>query len=350
MTDDLSELTERIRSAVAQKKALRVRGSGSKDFYGYALQGEPLDLRQHAGIVEYEPTELVVTARAGTGVAEVERTLAEANQMLACEPPHFGPGATLGGCVAAGFSGPRRAACGSVRDFVLGVKTMNGQGETLSFGGQVMKNVAGFDVSRLMAGSFGTLGVILEMSLKVLPRPEQEITLRFEMDEARAIDTMNRWAAQPLPISATCFTDGLLTIRLSGSELGVTAAREKLGGTPLDSGAAFWEAVREQRLDAFEGWALWRLSIKSTTPPLDLPGRQVIEWNGALRWIATDAAAEQVFAAARSAGGHATRFRAEQPGTPIMRLEPGVLALHRKLKAALDPDGIFGPHRLHAEF
>ena len=350
MTDIIAELSERVRSAAAAKTPLRIRGGGSKDFHGYALEGQPLDVRAYAGVVSYEPTELVITARAGTPLAEVERTLAAGNQMLAFEPPHFSAGATLGGCVAAGLSGPRRAAAGSVRDFVLGVKLMNGAGEALSFGGQVMKNVAGFDLSRVLAGSFGTLGVILETSLKVLPRPEQEITLRFEMDQARAIQAMNRWAGQPLPVSATCFADGVLSVRLSGSALGLTAARDKLGGSTVEDGAAFWESVREQRLEAFRGATLWRLSLASSAPPLALPGRQVIEWNGALRWLASDAPAEHIFDAARSAGGHATRFRGSVPGAPIMRLDPGVLALQRKLKAALDPHAIFGPHRLHAEF
>jgi glycolate oxidase FAD binding subunit len=237
-----------------------------------------------------------------------------------------------------------------VRDFVLGVKVLTDAGEVLGFGGQVMKNVAGFDLSRVMAGSFGTLGVILEVSLKVLPRPEQETTLRFEMDEARAIQSMNRWASQPLPISATCYADGALSVRLSGSALGLAAARAKLGGTQVDGAAAFWESLREQRLESFGSGTLWRLSVRSSAPPLALPGTQIVEWNGALRWLASAAPAERIFEAARAAGGHATRFRGGTPGTPIMRLESGQLALQRKVKNALDPRAIFGPHRLHAEF
>jgi glycolate oxidase FAD binding subunit len=344
----VQQYAELIRAAAASKSPLRIRAGGTKDFYGHALAGDVLDMSAYQGVVEYEPTELVITARAGTPLAQIETALAERGQMLACEPPHFGAAATLGGCVAAGFSGPRRAAAGSVRDFVLGTRIMNGQGEDLRFGGQVMKNVAGFDLSRLMAGSFGTLGLLLEVSLKVLPRPDEEVTLRFSMDERKAIDTMNRWAGQPLPISASCFADGALTVRVSGSGLAVKAARDKLGGDAVADGAAFWRAVREQTLPEFQG-RLWRLSIKPTTPPLGLPGRQVIEWNGGLRWIATDAPAEQVFEAARKAGGHATLFRGAK-GEPILRLEPAVLALHRKLKAALDPHGIFGPQRLAPEF
>ena len=348
MDPSLSQLIERVREAAVRKRSLRIRGSGSKDFYAFKLEGEPLDVSGYRGIIDYEPSELVMTARAGTPLAEVEEALTQGGQMLACEPPYFGPNATLGGCVAAGFSGPRRAAAGSVRDFVLGTRVLNGAGEDLSFGGRVMKNVAGFDVSRLMTGSFGTLGVIVEVSLKVLPRPEEELTLRYEMSAAKAIETVNRWAAQPLPISATCHFGTTLSVRLSGSKLGVAAARTKIGGEEVADGNAFWRAVREQTLDAFRG-PLWRASITSTTPPLALPGQQVIEWNGSLRWIATDAPAKEVFDIARKAGGHATRFRAPN-GTPLMLLDPPLLEVHKRLKAALDPNGLFGPHRLHPEF
>jgi len=348
MEPSISELNERVREAAARKTPLRIRAGGSKDFYAYKLEGDLLDVSRHRGIVDYEPSELVMTARAGTPLAEIEEALAGSGQMLAFEPPHFGPRATLGGCVAAGFSGPRRAYAGSVRDFVLGVRVLNGAGEDLRYGGQVMKNVAGFDVSRLMAGSFGTLGVITEVSLKVLPRPEAEATVRLEMTEANAIDAMNRWAGQPLPVSATCYMAGALTVRLSGSQLGVSAAQAKIGGTSVGDGNAFWCSIREQTLDAFGG-SLWRLSIKPTTPPLATAGAQVIEWNGSLRWVATDLPSQQMFELARNAGGHAIRFRG-QDGSAVMQLDPPALALHTRLKAALDPDGIFGPHRLHAEF
>ena len=344
----VSELTERIRKAAAEKRPLRIRGGGTKDFYAYKLEGEPLDVAGYRGVVDYEPSELVLTARAGTPLAEIEGTLAKGGQMLACEPPYFGPNATLGGCVAAGLSGPRRASAGAVRDFVLGTRVLNGAGEDLRFGGQVMKNVAGFDVSRLMAGSFGTLGVITRGIAQGVAAPEEEVTLRFEMDEAKAIETMNRWAGQPLPISATCYADGALTRAVVRQPAGRRCRAARLGGDTVPDGPAFWRAVREQTLDGMRG-TLWRLSVKPTTPPLGLPGAQVIEWNGSLRWIATDAPAEQVFEAARKAGGHATRFRGGN-GTPIMRLDPGVLGLHKRLKAALDPDGIFGPHRLHPDF
>src|SRR4051812_29213699 len=341
----ISELTDRIRKAAAERKPVRVRGSGSKDFFGYKLEGDVLDVSAYRGVIDYEPSELVMTARAGTPLSEIEAALAQGGQMLACEPPYFGPNATLGGCVASGFSGPRRAASGSVRDFVLGTRVLDAQGVDLRFGGQVMKNVAGFDVSRLMAGSFGTLGLILEVSLKVLPRPEEEQTLRLEMTPAKAIETMNRWAGQPLPISATCYIEGALHVRLSGSSRTVAASRIGLGGELLDTAADFWNSVREHRAPALHG-KLWRLSVRSTTPPLLLAGAASVEWNGSLRWHATDAPNDEVHQAAKQAGGHATLFRGA-PGQPIMRLEAGVLALNRRIKAALDPMGIFGPHRLH---
>jgi glycolate oxidase FAD binding subunit len=343
-----TDLAERIRQAAAQRKTLRIRGSGSKDFYGYKLEGDVLDVSGYRGIVDYEPSELVLTARAGTPLAEIESTLAQGRQMLACEPPYFGEHATLGGCVASGFSGPRRAQAGSVRDFVLGTRVLDSQGQDLRFGGQVMKNVAGFDVSRLMCGSFGTLAVLLEVSLKVLPRYDEEQTVRQEMTQAKAIQTMNRWAGQPLPITATCYTEGGLYARLSGSARTIGAARSRTGGDLFDGGKQFWSDVREHRLPSLQG-RLWRLSVRSTTPPIDLPGAQTVEWNGSLRWVATDAGAQSVHAAAQSAGGHATLFRGARE-EPIVRLQPNVLAINRRIKQALDPNGVFGPHRVHAEF
>ena len=341
----IAEFADRIRKAAADRTPLRIRGSGSKDFYGVVLRGEILSTVGYSGIVDYEPTELVLTARAGTPLREVEAALAERGQMLAFEPPHLGSGATLGGCVASGFSGPRRAAAGSVRDFVLGVRMLNAQGDDMQFGGRVMKNVAGFDVSRLMAGSFGTLGLILDISLKVLPRPESEASLRYELSETTAIRRMNEWATQPLPITGTCWCDGALTIRLSGAAPAVAAARANLGGDSMPDSDAFWMSVREQTQRNFEG-TLWRLSVKSSAPPLGLSRQQAIEWNGSLRWLAGDVDGRQALAAARRAGGHATLFRGGDRSAGIFQLDAGVLAVHKRLKAALDPQGIFGPGRL----
>ncbi|NBQ69712.1 MAG: glycolate oxidase subunit GlcE, partial [Nitrosomonadaceae bacterium] len=281
-----------IVAAVENKTPLQIRGGGTKDFYGNPV-GEQnstlLDMTGYHGIVDYEPTELVITARAGTRLADLEAALDQHGQMLAFEPPYFGAAATLGGCVAAGLSGPRRAAAGSVRDFVLGVRMLDGKGEDLRFGGQVMKNVAGYDVSRLMAGSMGTLGVLLEVSLKVLPKPVAEMTLCMAMDEVAAIEKMNQWTGKPLPVSATCYIDGELFLRLSGAEPAVRAALVKLGGETLKDDDMFWRSVREHTHDFFQtDKPLWRLSVKSTTPPLLLPGKQLLEWNGGLRWLRTD--------------------------------------------------------------
>ena len=334
----LQALSDRIRDAADRKVALRLRGGGSKDFYGNEVRGELLDTRGYAGIVDYEPSELVLTARCGTPLAEVEAALSGKGQCLPFEPPHFGA-ATFGGCVAAGLSGPRRASAGALRDFVLGVKLVDGRGRVMQFGGQVMKNVAGYDVSRLAAGSLGTLGLIAEASLKVLPRAAMDVTLRLEMDEARALDAMNRWAAEPLPISATLWHAGLLDLRLSGSEAAVRAARARLGGTEVPDE---WRAIREQTHPFFAGDApLWRLSVPSTTPSLGLAN--LIEWGGALRWT-------------RGAhpgpipGGHATLFRGGDKSAGVFApLAPALLRVHRALKSAFDPAGILNPGRLYAE-
>ena len=345
-----------IRAAAEQKTPLQIRGGGTKDFYGNAVMTQSntiLDATAYSGIIDYEPTELVITARSGTRLADLEAALDQKGQMLAFEPPHFGAEATLGGCIAAGLSGPRRAAAGSVRDFVLGVRLFNGRGDDLSFGGQVMKNVAGYDVSRLMVGAMGTLGMLLEVSLKVLPKPMTEITLHMQMDEAAAIDKMNQWAGKPLPISATCFRSGELFLRLSGAESALRAAKLKLGGEELSEGDVFWKSLREQTHDFFRSVSsLWRLSINPTTPPLSLPGEKLIEWNGGLRWMLND---ENLDAAilrktAKDAGGHATLFRSNEPGISVFHpLEPGMMNIHYALKEKFDPSGILNPGRLYPE-
>lgn len=349
---DLSEaLQAQVQAALARNTALAIVGGGSKVFYGLpSLSGARLELGGHTGIVEYQPTELVVTARAGMPLAELEAALHAQGQMLGFEPPHFGPNATVGGMVACGLSGPRRPYAGAVRDAVLGVKLLNGRAEILSFGGQVMKNVAGFDVSRLQAGALGTLGVLLDVSLKVLPRPEAEETLVFEMATDEAITAMNRWAGQPWPLSAACFDGFRLYLRLSGAEAAIRASHKQLGGERLESSAAFWADLKEQRLPFFDQpGSLWRLSIPPAAPLL--PGDCLIDWGGALRWLKTSAPAESVFAAARELGGHATLFRrGEEPKARFQDLPTGLKALHIKLKHAFDPQGLFNPGRLHQDW
>lgn len=348
MQERVDHYADAIRHASASGSGVRVRGSGSKDFYGQALRGEPLDVRDYAGIIDYEPTELVVTARAGTPLAELERVLADHGQMLACELPHFGPGATLGGCVAAGLSGPARAYRGAVRDYVLGVRLLDGEGQDLRFGGQVMKNVAGYDVSRLMTGSLGTLALLLEISLKVLPRPAAELTRRLALPEARAIEAVNQWAGASLPLSATYYCQGELNVRLSGATSAVQAAATRIGGESVVDAEAFWMSVREQTLAFFRARPLWRLSVPATAPPLALPGEQAIEWGGALRWLRSDERADVIRAQVARAGGYATLFRADDKRVPAFQpLAPGLAALHKRVKRAFDPHGVFGPHRLY---
>jgi glycolate oxidase FAD binding subunit len=344
------QFSEAIKQAAERRRPVRIRGSGSKDFYGGVPKGEVLDTTRYTGIVDYAPEELVLTARAGTPLSEIEAALVADNQMLPFEPPYFGPRATLGGCVATGLSGPRRAYAGSVRDFVLGTKLMDGRGDELTFGGQVMKNVAGYDVSRLIVGALGTLGLIMEVSLKVLPRPVRELTLQFEMDQAHAIAAMNRWAGEPLPISASCFHDHVLTLRLSGAATAVQAAEQKLGGQALTAGEEFWRGIREHSANFFRDAApLWRISVPSTSA-LDVPGKQLVEWGGALHWVFTDAEPSVVRAATEKAGGHATLFRsAKKEATAFHPVAKPLLALHKRVKRTFDPQGIFNPGRLYPE-
>ena len=351
MTD---AVIEAFHARVMSRQSLRIRGGGSKDFHGGPLAGEVLDTRAHAGIVNYEPTELVVTAKCGTPLAEIKSALAARRQFLPFEAPEFGTGTTVGGAVAAGLSGPRRMAVGSLRDFVLGVTIMDGEGRILKFGGEVMKNVAGYDVSRLMAGSLGTLGLILEVSLKVLPVPVAESSLQFEMPQAKALELMNRWAGQPLPVSATCWADDRLAVRLSGAAAAVRAAQTALGGEALAAEAAdaYWGALRDQTAEFFAGaerGPLWRLALPSVAGPVDLPGAMLIEWSGAQRWLRGDLDANKVRATATAVGGHATLFRgaseAQRAAGVFAPLAPALAIIHRRLKAAFDPHGVFGPGR-----
>lgn len=357
MDPALSQLCETVRAAAASRTPLCIRAGGTKDFYGNEPTGTLLDPRNVAGIVAYEPTELVVTARAGTPLAELERLLSDNGQMLAFEPPHFGADATVGGCVAAGLAGPRRVAFGpahgGVRDFVLGAKLVDGQGELLAFGGTVMKNVAGYDVSRVLAGSMGILGVIVEVSLKVLPRPLSHHTLRFEMTQAQALEKLNAWAGQPLPLSASVWHDDTLHVRLAGAAAAVKAARQQLGGEDVDNDQAdaLWAAIREQTHPFFAGeLPLWRISVPSTSTSLPISGPRLIEWNGALRWLRTTASVEHMRECARQAGGHATLFRGGDRSAGVFTpLSAPLAAIHQRLKSQFDPAGIFNRGRLYPD-
>jgi glycolate oxidase FAD binding subunit len=357
MDQDLTQhLRDRVRTAAAAATPLRLCGAGTKTFLGRVATGEPLDIAGHRGIVNYQPMELVITARAGTPLEEIAATLAEHGQALAFEPPRLGPGATLGGTVACGLSGPARPYAGSARDFVLGTRVLTGRAEVLRFGGEVMKNVAGYDVSRLMTGAMGTLGVLLEVSLKVLPKPSAERTQVLEMDQAAAIAAMNGWAGRPLPVTATCWEDGRLRVRLSGAQTSVVQAAARIGGEPLADAPRFWrEQIREQGHPFFAGEApLWRLSVPPGMPPLSLPGpireATLVEWGGAQRWVHAHVDPVKLRDMVAVVGGHATLFRGGTRSGPVFHpLSPGLMRIHRNLKRAFDPQGLLNPGRLYPE-
>jgi glycolate oxidase FAD binding subunit len=346
--DDSQLLLEQVNQALENATPLRIQGSNSKGFLGRTTAGEILDTRAHRGIVSYDPTELVITARCGTPLSELVQALDATQQMLPCEPPSFGEGATVGGMIACGLSGPRRPWSGSVRDFVLGTRVITGHGKLLRFGGEVMKNVAGYDLSRLMTGSYGCLGLITEVSLKVLPKPRKVLSISLEMDPERALLRLAEWGQQPLPISAACHDGARLHLRLEGGEGSVAAAHERLGGERLD--ASYWEDLNEQRLSFFdEDQPLWRLSLPHNTPRLSLPGRQLIDWGGAQRWLKSDAEAAFIRQVVDEVGGHVTCFSHGLTDTPFQPLPPALMRYHRNLKQQLDPRGIFNPGRLYAE-
>ena len=347
--DVSDELARRVKQARESATSLAIQGGGSKRFFSVSGEGEALAVTEHCGIVNYEPTELVITARAGTRLAEIESTLEDRDQMLAFEPPHFGKGATLGGTLACGFSGPRRPYCGSARDFVLGTRVLNGRGERLRFGGEVMKNVAGYDVSRLMVGALGTLGVILEASLKVLPRPDTELTVVQDRESDDALDFMSAVGGKPYPLSAACYDGNRLYLRLSGASSAVQAAARRIGGDPVDHGETFWHSVREHTHKFFVGEGpVWRISVPTGAPALDLAGPWFFDWGGAQRWFRGDHDVVRIRAAADAAGGHATAFRDAAPGPEVFHpLPAAAMRLHQGLKSAFDPDRVLNRNRLY---
>lgn len=348
--DASGQLLEQVLEALATRSPMRIQGSDSKAHLGRPVIGQALDTRVHRGIVSYDPTELVVTVRAGTPLAELEQALDEQGQWLPCEAPHLGHDATVGGMVAAGLSGPRRPWAGSVRDFVLGTRLITGHGKHLRFGGEVMKNVAGYDVSRLMAGSFGCLGVITEVSLKVLPKPRAVANLRLVTDGTAALRMLGEWGQQPLPLSAACHDGEALHLRLEGGEGSVASARDRLGCETVEAG--FWEALREQRLPFFaDPRPLWRLSLPTAIPALALHGAQLMDWGGAQRWLKSEAPAEEIRRIVSQVGGHATCYSAgsECDDSPFHPLPALLKRYHLQLKAQMDPLGIFNPGRLYAD-
>lgn len=350
LCDKSEELQASVIKAIENKSPVNIQGGGSKQFYGRPSNGELLSIKPHQGVVSYEPTELVIKSYAGTPLKQIEQVLAENNQMLPFEPPSYGDDATLGGTIACNFSGPLRAYSGAARDFVLGTRIINGKGEILSFGGEVMKNVAGYDASRLMAGAMGTLGLMLDISIKVIPKSESEITLAHEIDAKSAITKMHQWARQPLPVSATCYHNSKLYVRLSGTEKSLAVAKKNIGGELIESSQSFWHSIKEQQHEFFnDNRSLWRISLASDTPELNINGDSLYEWNGALRWLLTEEPAEVVRAALND-DDNATLFRSSIILDDVFQpLPKQLLKLHRNIKQAFDPNAILNCGRMYKD-
>jgi glycolate oxidase FAD binding subunit len=349
-SDQTQALQAQVKDALTQQTRLRIEGGSSKTFYGHTVEGQALSTREHCGIINYEPTELVLTARAGTPLSEIEATLAAQNQMLPFEPPHFGETATLGGTIACGLSGPYRPYAGAARDFVLGCRILTGKGDVLHFGGEVMKNVAGYDVTRLMTGALGTLGVLLDISLKVLPRPAAETTLQLSLSAKQAIETMNFWAGQPVPLSAACHDGESLYLRLSGATSAVAQAEKQIGGEQAPQAETFWHSVREHTHPFFEDERpLWRLSLAAGHPSLAIEGKTLLDWGGAQRWLVSSASPASIRHAVAATGGHATWFRQHTTNAEIFHPLPAPLQqLHQRLKQTFDPVGILNAGRMYS--
>jgi glycolate oxidase FAD binding subunit len=348
--DATEELVARVREATTTRTALRIVGGDTKRFYGRTVAAAPLETRVHRGILRHDPAELVLTARAGTSLADVESALSSRGQRLPFEPPHFGTDATLGGTVASGLAGPARAWSGPLRDFVLGVRVLTGDGRVLRFGGEVMKNVAGYDVARLMAGSLGVLGVLLDVSLKVLPMPAGELTLALEMDEPRALERLAELSRGALPLSGGNWVDGRLHLRFEGSDATLSTMSQRVGGEVVTESRTFWSSLREQTHPFFGGsLPLWRCTLPPLAPPLCMTGPPLIEWNGLQRWYrcGPDTNVRELVAAV---GGHATLFRhAPESAEVFSRLAPPVMRLHKELKRVFDPAGILNPGRMYPD-
>lgn len=347
--DKSKELALQVLDAIENKHKLNIIGGNSKLFYGNNARGIAVHVGEHYGIENYQPSELVITARSGTSLSEIESVLAEKNQSLIFEPPHFSKRATLGGAIAAGIEGPSRPWTGAVKDAVLGVKIINGRGEILRFGGEVMKNVAGYDVSRLMVGSMGTLGILLEVSLKVLPISKKTITLMFETTEADAIQECSRLNNRCLPISAMVYHDEKFYVRLSGNAASVDSARDSLNGEN-HSDNEFWSSIREHTHPFFKQKGnLWRISVPPATLPInELSGQWLIDWGGAQRWLISDMDANIIREKTEAVNGHATLFRNDISDIEVFHpLTPVQKRLHEVVKNAFDPHGLFNPGRLY---
>ena len=352
MADVSEALRKQILKARKKEQKLNIVGGGTKSFIGRKSDdtADTLSLADHTGIVEYHPVELIMTVRAGTRIADIEAALAEEGQCLHFEPPSFGDGSTLGGTLACNLSGPARPWSGSVRDQVLGVRLLNGKGEHLRFGGQVMKNVAGYDVSRLQAGAMGTLGAITEISLKVMPRPATSLTLVQDMPIEDVIKYMNQRASEPKPITGAAWADGKVYLRLSGAKSAVEATAEKWTGDVMEQGEAFWQKLQHMQHDFFAGdEPLWRFSIGSTAANPELDGPWLIDWAGSQRWYRGEADSARLESMAQRAGGQVSLFRGGDRSDDVMHYQPQALQnIQKRLKESFDPDGLFNPGRLYS--
>lgn len=348
MNDLTSEIIHQVENAYLAKRTLCIEGGNSKNFIGRNIHGNTLSIKNHTGVIEHEPTELYITARSGTLLKDIEQEIAQCNQIIPFEPPHFGSTATIGGMVATGLSGPRRASCGAVRDSVLGLEIINGKGELLKFGGKVMKNVAGYDISRLMCGSFGTLGVLTSISFRLIPKPECEKSIAIASTSQDAIKRMNELASTPIPITATFFDGEDLYIRLSGSQSAVQKCIQNIGGDILGNDNAFWNSVKEQSHRFFStGLPLWRISVPPNTPELNLVGQYAMEWNGALRWYASNENPDTLRKEANKAGGHACLFRGASSNDIFHPLGKTTYLINKKLKKVFDPENILNPGKMY---
>lgn len=341
-------IQQQVEQALSTGTPLSIVGGETKSFLGSPCVGERLEMKSCHGVIDYEPSELVITVEGGTRLEEVEEILDSESQMLPFEPPRFGPESTIGGVVACGLSGPRRPFTGAIRDYVLGVGLVNGRGEALRFGGRVIKNVAGYDLSRLMVGAMGTLGVLTEVSLKVVPKPEVECSLQFELGQDRAIKRVNQWLGSPYPISAGVWEEGVLTLRLSGSSQGVAAALGTLGGEVVVDGEPYWSSLRDFTHPFFSGSGpLWRFSLPPATPPLgSIKGPILVDWGGAQRWVRGRHSSAEMIRVAEEARGWATLVRGGEGGPEGSVLPEGMITLHRRVKAAFDPQDLLNRGRL----
>ena len=347
--DRIQQLCNVVKHAHDTKQPLNIQAGNSKAFYGNHVDGQIIKTSDLDGIIEYQPSELYITAYASTSLQTIEDTLDEHNQILSFEPPHYSNSATIGGAIASGFSGPRRPYGDAIRDCILGTNIINGKGEYLSFGGKVMKNVAGYDVSRLMCGAFGTLGIITQASIKVQPKPKHECTLLFEFSEEQALNKIHSWLSELIPVTASYYENNHLWIRLSGLEKTLNNIHKQIGGEEISSNKEFWQSIKNHQTDFFHSnTPLWRCIIPHNSP-FTINGDSSFEWNGSLRWIKSTETADTIFSACQKYRGHASLFRSSSKPTDCLApMNPQLQTIHQKLKHAFDPEKILNPGRMYS--